>query len=329
MKPSESARTALKNVLKLVSGERLLIVADEERLEIAKAFAEAGLSLGAWVRLVVLTPGDEFRREVPGFLREIIIGSRPDVAVNLLRGIAAEVPFRISLIKLETENAGSRLAHCPGITIDMLTKGALALSDEDYQEMARRASGLLAALEGTVEVRVENPDGTKVTMSVRGRNFFTDVWMVKNWVNLPVGEVIVAPVETSLEGVIVARAAGGIGLVKEKIWLEVSEGRVKRIHSPNKKVEEEVRRVLETDDQSSLAGEFAIGLNKKARIVPEFLESEKVYGTVHIAFGNNSDFPGGKNRSKTHIDFLIIEPTVEVEYEDGKRRTILKGGVFV
>ncbi|MDI6691121.1 MAG: hypothetical protein QME50_04525 [Candidatus Bathyarchaeota archaeon] len=46
-------------------------------------------------------------------------------------------------------------------------------------------------------------------------------------------------------------------------------------------------------------GEFAFGINKKARFVEEFLEAEKMFSTIHIAFGNNSDMPGEKTNPKT------------------------------
>jgi leucyl aminopeptidase (aminopeptidase T) len=54
----------------------------------------------------------------------------------------------------------------------------------------------------------------------------------------------------------------------------------------------------------------------------KIIEDEKKLGTLHLGFGMNIDF-GGKNESKTHNDFLVLNPTLEI---DGK--TLLKSGVF-
>ncbi len=60
----------------------------------------------------------------------------------------------------------------------------------------------------------------------------------------------------------------------------------------------------------------------------EFLEAEKMLGTVHVAFGANTDMSGGKNPSKNHMDMLFYEPTVTITKKDGKRTTILEKGCF-
>jgi hypothetical protein len=39
--------------------------------------------------------------------------------------------------------------------------------------------------------------------------------------------------------------------------------------------------------------------------------------------------PNGKNDSKTHRDFLFYKPTLEVEYLDGSKKTIIKDGEIV
>ncbi|MFX1513476.1 MAG: leucyl aminopeptidase, partial [Promethearchaeota archaeon] len=76
-------------------------------------------------------------------------------------------------------------------------------------------------------------------------------------------------------------------------------------------------------------GEFAFGINNKARIHDEFVETEKIK-TVHIAVGNNLSFPGGcKNASANHLDFLVKNPSVEVTYADGKRLQIMKSGEYL
>ena len=67
--------------------------------------------------------------------------------------------------------------------------------------------------------------------------------------------------------------------------------------------------------------EFGIGTNYQARVIGNILQDEKVLGTCHIAFGNNSSF-GGKVYSEMHIDNVIQKPTIVVDKEiimkDGK-----------
>ena len=42
------------------------------------------------------------------------------------------------------------------------------------------------------------------------------------------------------------------------------------------------------------------------------LEDEKVYGTVHIAFGTNTSF-GGMNKAECHMDGIILKPTLYLD----------------
>ncbi|MGQ4833715.1 MAG: aminopeptidase [Candidatus Asgardarchaeia archaeon] len=329
MNEVKAAENALTAILEAVSGEKILIIADEEKKDIADAFSKAALNLGLWTRKVLLENPREYRKRVPLFLKELVISNNVDIFMNLLRGVAEEVAFRIQLIKLETRRR-VRLAHCPGVTLDMLTSGALALSLEEYREMQELGTKLLSTLSNVIEVHVENPAGTNVTFSVKGRPFFTDVkldWKELKWINIPVGEVTVGPVENSMDGVIVADlAAGGIGKLRSPIKFEVKNGKIQKIESEDAEIKERITKILKTDSMSDIIGEFAIGINKKARIVEEFLESEKVDRTVHFAFGNNEDFPGGKNTSSIHIDFLISKPTVVIKYDNNEKKVITDDG---
>ncbi len=147
--------------------------------------------------------------------------------------------------------------------------------------------------------------------------------------NLPVGEVIVAPQENSLSGTLVCNSAiGGIGLIKSPMTIRAEAGKAIKVSCRNKNVLSRVKSALNTDSWSSIVGEFAFGINPKARVCNEFLETEKIKGTCHIAFGNNSEFPGGKNPSFNHMDFLITEPTAEVTYNNGEELVVLSKGRF-
>lgn len=334
MEASVAAKNALASVLGAAAGERILIICDHDRKEIGEAFASGALSLGLWTRLALLPhPGKGVVRKKPdNHIKELITGHSVDIFINLLRGEAGETPFRIQVIHLEARQK-KRLGHCPGVTLEMLTKGALALTEIEYGQMQKFADRLMSALTDVESVHVTCSGGTDVTMSVKDREFFTDTyvdWKTLKWMNLPVGEVIVGPVENSLNGVIASRGAvGGIGPIKGKVEIRSKNGKAVKVSHSNKTVLKNIKNALGTDRMSSYVGEFAFGINPHARIGNEFLEIEKIQGTVHLAFGNNSDFPGGKNNAGNHMDFLMLDPSVEVTKTDGKTRTIMKKGKYI
>jgi aminopeptidase len=274
------------------------------------------------------------RTGVPKYLHEIVTSSNADIFINLLRSNAKETPFRIKLIQLENRKV-IRLGHCPGITVDMMTEGALALTDKQYQKMQQKAVDMLQKLHNAVSIHITNDLGTDLTMSVLLRPFFTDTklnWKTMKWMNLPVGEVIAGPVEDSLEGKLVCDlAVGGIGKLKKPVIIEAKKGKAVSVRSKDASALKSIKEALATDKWSDHIGEFAMGLNPGARLSSnEFLEIEKLGDTAHIAFGNNTDFPGGRNHSANHMDFLISAPTVEVTRADGtKFKIMVKGKVKV
>lgn len=332
MNPSEAAANALKFVLGAVPGERLLIICDDEKFEIGEAFAKGALEIGLWTRLLQLKTSPVPRERVSPQVLEILTGQTPDIYINLLRGIGDETPFRIRLIHLETRSKRARLGHCPGVTMDMLTEGALALTAEEHTKMQNFARRLIQTLSGTIKVEISTPAGTNLHLNVEGRPFFTDAqldWKTMKWMNLPTGEVIVAPVENSMRGTLVCDVAiGGIGPISEPVTLDVQNGRVKEVFSENEEIVKKLKRVFMADDWSNVVGEFAFGVNPKARLTKEFLEAEKVFGTVHVAFGNNLDMPQGKNPSKNHVDLLMSHPSVRISKKDGSVKRIMENGSF-
>jgi leucyl aminopeptidase (aminopeptidase T) len=332
LKAWEAAKNALENVLDAVAGESLVIICDEEKSEIGHAFAEGALALGLWTRLMILEAGKETRKEIPPQLREVLTQQKPNIFINLMHGQRDETPFRIEITKLETRDRRSRLGHCPGVTLDMLTDGALSLTSEGHQQMQSFAQRLLRTLEGVFKIELHTPSGTRLSLSTEKRQFYTDTkldWKTMKWMNLPTGEVLAAPVEDSLSGRLICdMAIGGIGPLKTPVDITVKSGQVVRTTSKNKAVLKAVKESLTTDEWSNIVGEFAFGINPKARFVQEFLEAEKIIGTVHIAFGDNLDYPGGRNPSKNHMDFLMNHPTVKITKENGESATILQDGSF-
>jgi leucyl aminopeptidase (aminopeptidase T) len=331
MDPIESAKNAMEMVLDAVPGERVLIVADHERQDIAEAFASGSARLGLWLRMMILPEPSAPRTDPDPGVTAQLAATEADIYMNFMRGMAEETPFRIKLVKLETRKK-KRLAHCPGTTLDMLENGALALSRDEYATMQGQARVLMHAVHGAESLRIANPAGTDLRLEVTGREFFTDTkidWKTMKWMNLPVGEVIVGPHEHKGEGVIVCDIAiGGIGPIDIPLELTIQNGKAIDVKCKDESVLERVENSIAMDKMASHVGEFAFGLNPKARNVEEFVETEKIGGTVHVALGHNEDYPGGKNTSGNHMDFLMSKPTVEVRFQDGTSRVIMRDGLL-
>lgn len=330
MKPREAAKNAIKYVFDAIPNERLTVICDDCKIDIGEAFALGALELGLLTKLIPLKAGDEIRREMPKCVTEAVARNASDIFITVFRESEKETPFRVSIINLISRYRRYRLGHCPGITMDMLTEGALAMTEEEHSNMYSSAMRLISALQGARRIRVTSPGGTDISFSVEGREFFTDTkfdWGLFKWCNLPTGEVIVAPVENSLEGRIVCDlAVGGIGPIHVPLEIIARGGKALEFKCEDSHLLSRVEAALSVDDMARYVGEFAFGLNRKARLSAGFLEAEKVADTVHVAFGHNTDFPGGRNRSATHMDFLISKPTVECTGLSGNPTILMSGG---
>lgn len=328
----EAAMASLVAVMDAIPGERLLIVSDDVRQDVAMAFAHGALDAGLWVRNFTMKTTKEPRKSPPQNLVELLTSTDPDIILNFLRGSGEETPFRIQLVNLETRRK-KRLGHCPGTTLDMLTDGALALTIEEHRELQRLANKLIQLMQGSIELHLTAPGGTDCTVGVEGRTWYTETrinWETMKWMNLPTGETLVGPVETKWDGVLVCDLAMGgySGKVPNPITLEAKGGQVVSVTCEHQGAQEYVERELAIDEWAKHIGEFAFGLNEKARIHEEFVETEKIKA-VHIAIGNNLDYPGTTmNASKTHLDFLVASPTVIARYSDGSEKTIMKDGEY-
>jgi leucyl aminopeptidase (aminopeptidase T) len=195
----------------------------------------------------------------------------------------------------------------------------------DFVAMGQTAGALMGMFDGVRRVRLSTAAGTDLAFSIEGRAFDDDITIGPGRMgNLPAGEMWCAPVERSMNGVIVVDGSiGDLGQVTEPLTVRVDDGFVVGLESRDKALVRRVKGLISVDREASLSGEFGIGLNDRAEVTGNLLEDEKAAGTLHIAFGNNMDMPGGQNDSVTHRDFLfrapsIIADTGKVLMKDGK-----------
>jgi leucyl aminopeptidase (aminopeptidase T) len=319
------AREALLHVLDLVPEDTVLIVTDLETRKIGEAFQLAAQEHGCTVQEYLLPEEDRPLAKLSAELKGQLAGK--SVVLNLFQALASETPFRIQLILAIVATKAIRLGHAPGITEAMMTGGPLAV---DYQTMRELAARLMDAFTDAVSVHITTPAGTDLVLGLANRPFVSDVGAtVEKGCNLPCGEIYCAPEETKADGVLVVDGTiGGVDDVSRPIRVTLEGGKIVDLASDDPELVAAVEKLTGLDEEASVIGELGIGINPGAKLTGNMLEDEKAFRTAHIAFGNNSEFPGGQNNSQTHHDFLFRRPTFEVTYADGSRRVLLEDGEF-
>jgi leucyl aminopeptidase (aminopeptidase T) len=190
----------------------------------------------------------------------------------------------------------------------------------DYQQVAHLSSALAHRLQGTSSIHITTALGTNLHLAVTGRRWHSDTGLFHEpgWGNIPAGEVFVAPVEESGEGVlIIDKSLPGLALA-EPVRIVFEHGCAVAIEggAGAAYLEEAFKRIdgQPNSEWARIIGEFGIGTNPKARLVGNIMTDEKVLGTIHVALGR-TDMWGGNNVAPIHLDGVVSHPTVRVDGE--------------
>ncbi|MEM2213292.1 MAG: aminopeptidase [Candidatus Nezhaarchaeales archaeon] len=301
----KAADIIVKTCLGVKAGEKFLVITDTEKEIIGRAIAERGWEVGAETILVVMKPRTRHGEEPPEPLA--IMWPKVDVFIAPTKYSLTHTQAR----KKATE-AGARGATMPMITMDIFIEGM----GVDYNVVKSNCDRLLKTLRGSKEIKVISPLGTDVKFLVEGREFIADTGILTekgSFGNLPAGEVFVAPVEGTANGVVVFDGAvAGIGALKTPVKVLIKDGFAIEFEGGDEA--EKLKQLLSSVGvkEAFNIAEFGIGVNPGARIVGNILMDEKVYRTVHIAFGDNSTI-GGRVKAGIHLDGIMTRPTVYVD----------------
>ena len=314
MKPNRlysAADRAVNQALRLRAGEKFLLVTDKQKMEIAEALAFYAKKAGAETTTYLMT---ETLRPITGPTRQFKELIRTATAtVYMLEGRFAEKPFRGFMVSEGARNG--RICMMPGLTRDMMER----LVNIDFAEMDAFTRKVIRAMKDADDVEIENPDGTRIAFSVKGRKWDNDNGNISRkgmHGNLPAGECYTAPVEETFTGTIV------IGLIDDKLGRGVMTFDRGRLVDYKGRGIAEVIRTVGDDPTARIIGEFGIGTNRGAKICANMLEAEKAFGTVHFAIGDSYGI--GKNKSRFHFDALVDKVTIRA-----KGKTVARNGRFL
>lgn len=303
-----AAMIAVKDCLAIKPGERALVVTDTNKIDLARTFLSVLHTLGADATLSLMTPRRYNGEEPPA---SVIAAMKASEVIF----ITTTKSLSHTKARMAASENGARIASMPGITEDMMTIGGMTA---DYQKISELSWKLTRLLDKAKTVEITTSAGTTLIMSVEGRKPVTppDDGLYNQpgrWGNLPAGEAYIAPVEESVQGVVIIDGSmAPIGLLHQPIRLQIEKGRAVAIEGGVEATT--LRQFLEEiqDSNAYRVGELGFGTNEKARLTGNVLEDEKVLKTIHLALGMNIDF-GGKIDSKTHNDGVILEPTVKFD----------------
>jgi aminopeptidase len=350
----KAARAAVQDVLSVKRNDRFLIISNPNpgTRDVAMSLFDAALEARA-------SPVLAFQREKGAFdytEEEVMkaISAEPQVIVSISKDRMGMDRYGLkhgykgkrsydNLFDMLYGEGRMRAFWSPGTTPDSFARTVPI----DYDVLRADCRRVVQALKGANEVRVTAPSGTDLTIGIRGRypkSDDGDFRKLGSAGNLPSGEVYVSPELGATNGTVafdgsIALNDGEI-VIKEPILVDVENGFAKRIDGASEaellkksiisgrrnsrkmaaKGELKASEAEKYVRNSSAIGELGIGLNRKARIIANMLEDEKVYGTCHFAIGSNYD---GDADALIHLDGLVKRPTISILGRDGRKEKLL------
>ena len=305
------AEQVLVSCLGVKKDESVLVITDDTRKEIGEALYQAACDLGCEGLLMVMKEREVSGQEPPKAVAEAMKAA--DVVIAPTAKSLTHTAARI-----QAAAAGTRVASMPGITREMFGKGAMTA---DYQEVEKLTARITDMLTQADKARIEK-DGKVLEISLKGRDGVPSPGVYKEpgkCGNLPSGEAYIAPLEDGSEGeMIIDGSMVGIGKLESPLHMKISGGKLREVTGDKS---ENLGILLKNETNGTLC-ELGIGTNEAAILNGIILEDEKVYGTVHIAFGTNASF-GGVNKAECHMDGIILRPTLYLD-----DTLVIKEGVF-
>ncbi|MBR5401202.1 MAG: peptidase M17 [Treponema sp.] len=354
------AQVVVQDVVAVKKGERVLIIANPATNEIAQDLFMASAQAGGVPTLVYQTDKTSFDNanaevlaaiatepEVCFSISNIKLGKDPAATANPYKTEDGQEFTHIFDYLLDGKKT-MRGVWTPGITVDMMNRTAAI----DYKQLGERCKKMNELFNGAINVYVTAPGGTDVKIPVTGRKLMADdgnFTTPGTGGNIPAGEVFISPVVGTSEGVIVYDGsmtfADGDSILETPITCKLEKGFVKEIEGGAeakrllKTITEAEQRAVQYEKEKKLPqgqgavykknarniGELGIGLNPAAQITGNMLEDEKAFHTCHFAIGENYD---NDAPSLIHLDGVVRDPTITIEYGDGSKKQILVRGAL-
>lgn len=311
---SDFAKETVNRLIQPGAGEPLLILADSQtNAELADACFRAGVESGADTQLLYFKEVPRGAPSTPGpIMSNAILNAR---YILSLCGGTIRTPAT-----LQARENGTRVLNTVVTGIEDYV--IRALLDIDFDAMMRNAQLMGDLWSKTKVCKTTSPQGTDFTCEFAGRpviigdGALTEDGEVDFY---PGAQVSIAPIESSINGVVVVDASDGVqGIVKNPYAMHIEKGVIVKFEGG-----EEARRMEEwmqsvNDSDIFRLCHYSVGLNPQAGISGNLIEDERKVGSLDLGFGyQDPKFEGSIGGSSPfHQDIMIDSPAI---YLDGTK----------
>lgn len=319
----EASLKTARDLARIKAGEQVLILADTAiDWEMIKLLSSAARVLGGQSSIMIYETRDDVNIEPPKPVAEAMKSS--DVVISLPLMYILHTSAYTEALK-----TGTRILELTGTTPDMMIR---LIGKTDYLMMCELGDHLAELTKNAREVLIKSENGTNLRFEndVNRPVFHNDGILNEKGIYKPLGgQISWAPIEDSIEGIIVADTfiwpPSEIGVLKNPVRINVREGRITKIEGGvEAKILENWLRSL-NDEKMYYLAHASWGFHPKAKLIGVPLEDERVYACIEFGFGSQSlKFKGKIGKAKSHTDLGVFNPEV---YFDGI--PITRAGRFV
>jgi hypothetical protein len=285
---------------------------------------------------IVVPHSEQYRFTSAASLPSLITGAIAgcDGMIVLLEYSARSTPFRMALLKTFVDRQPRvRAASMPGVRLP-----EFRYANADFRELDEVAEVIGIALLRTQKIEIETRDpagGQHIFRFATDRRPTICGSRINegDWDNIPSGETFILPRHGSGNGsVVVNGSIPGWPMGREEcLVLKIANGKVVEVHGSPPELEEAGRKLLFRDYEARRQlsknavkfSELGLGVNRAVQTfhgTPIF--DEKIYGTIHLAFGRNDQL-GGDIKGAAHHDLVVQNAVVR---SDGFEFPLVAGG---
>jgi len=296
----EGARTIVEQCLNVSADESVLLLNDGNDKDLIEALKHILDEKGCEFHYIEYETPENHGEEPPEHVAKEM--KKHDVFIAPTKKSISHTEARI-----EACENGARGATLPSINKEIWNSSLQA----DYGKVSEISREVYEMIKETTKIRVKTPSGTDLKIKINPEYFHTDTGIIHEpggFGNLPAGEADGAATETKGSLVIdhlpQDRESEGLKILIENNKVQEIENK------KDKKLEQK----FETVKGAKNIAEFGFGTNPEAELIGTVLQDEKVFGTVHIAFGDNSSYIPKKDEKRVeagiHWDTVCKKPTV-------------------